>query len=480
VDAATAVDVVAATAVVTAVGAADAFDDDDGGQLGRAVHVTPRSGLAGVAGTTSPEPGVELTTLDNGVRVVTERMPEARSVSIGFWAGVGSRDESDELAGASHFLEHLLFKGTDRRSAREIAVAVDAVGGEMNAFTTREHTAYYTRLPVAELDFGLDLLTDVVAGPAFRPPEVDAEREVILEEILMNDDAPDDVVHTRLLESVFPDHPLGRETLGSETTVEHMERDAIAAFHAHWYRPANLVVAAAGALEHAQVVERIASFLPDAEVGARPERSAPTRPPESLSVVHRPTEQAHVAMAWRGIAQREPDRYALSVANQILGGGMSSRLFQEVREERGLAYTVFTAPSSYADTGVLVLYAGTAPARLGELLDVVADVIDGVLADGITDAELDVAKGYLEGATLLGLEDSGSRMARLGAGLTSRGEIIPVAEHLERTREVTAADVHRVLQRVLGAPGSLSIVGPFQDDEPVLVGAVERLARRAR
>jgi len=445
---------------------------------GGGADVTSRPGRAGHAPSTSPEPGVELTTLDNGVRVVTEHMPEARSVSIGFWAGVGSRDEPDELAGASHFLEHLLFKGTDRRSAKEIAVAVDAVGGEMNAFTTREHTAYYTRLPVGELDFGLDLLADVVAGPAFRPPEVDAEREVILEEILMNDDAPDDVVHTRLLESVFPEHPLGRETLGTEATIEHMERDAIAAFHAHWYLPANLVVAAAGALDHDRVVDQIASFLTDREVGSRPQRAAPFEPPRPLSVVHRPTEQAHVAMAWRGVAQRDPDRYALSVANQILGGGMSSRLFQEVREERGLAYTVFTAPSSYADSGVLVLYAGTAPARLGELLEVVGDVIDGLLTDGITEDELETAKGYLEGATLLGLEDSGSRMARLGAGLTSRDEIIPVAEHLERTRAVTAEDVARVLKLVLAAPASLSVVGPFEEDDRVLTGAVERAAAR--
>jgi predicted Zn-dependent peptidase len=412
------------------------------------------------------------------VRVVTEHMPEARSVSIGFWAGVGSRDEPEELAGASHFLEHLLFKGTDRRSAREIAVAVDAVGGEMNAFTAREHTAYYTRLPVGELDFGLDLLADVVAGPAFRPPEVDAEREVILEEILMNDDAPDDVVHTRLLEALFPGHPLGRETLGTEATIEQMARDAIAAFHARWYRPTNLVVAAAGALDHDQVVERIAPFLADREVGSRPERVAPTAPPAPLTVTHRPTEQAHVAIAWLGVPQRDPDRYALSVANQILGGGMSSRLFQEIREERGLAYTVFTSPSSYADTGVVVLYAGTAPARLAELLDVVGDVVEGLLADGITDAELETAKGYLEGATLLGLEDSGSRMARLGAGLTSRGEIIPVQEHLERTRAVTAADVARVLRRVTAGPASLSVVGPFHEDEPVLAAAVERAAAR--
>jgi len=426
------------------------------------------------------EPGVELTTLDNGVRIVTERMADAHSVTLGFWAAIGSRDEPAELAGASHFLEHLLFKGTAQRSARQIAVAVDAVGGEMNAFTTREHTAYYTRLPVGELSFGLDLLTDVVGAPAFRPAEVDAEREVIIEEILMNEDTPDDVVHTHLLEAAFPDHPLGRETLGTEDTILAMDRDQIAEFHAHWYLPANLVVAAAGDLHHDQVVERVAAFLGDAPRGERPARVAPGLAAAALVVAERPTEQAHVAMAWRGLDHRHPDRYALAVANQILGGGMSSRLFQEVREERGLAYTVFTSPSSFADAGVVTLYAGTGPSRLGELLEVIDDTLDALVANGITDDELAVAKGYLEGATLLGLEDSGSRMGRLGSGLTGRGEIVPVEVHLARTRSVTVADVNSVLCRVLGAPSVLSVVGPFHDDDPRLAAAMARADQRLR
>jgi len=425
------------------------------------------------------EPGVELTTLGNGVRIVTERMPEARSVTLGFWAGIGSRDEPAELAGASHFLEHLLFKGTAQRSARQIAVAVDAVGGEMNAFTTREHTAYYTRLPVAELDFGLDLLTDVVGAPAFRRAEIDAEREVIVEEILMNEDTPDDVVHTLLLEAAFPGHPLGRETLGSEDTIMAMDRDQIAEFHHHWYRPTNLVVAAAGDLEHDHVVERVAAFLGESPVGSRPDRRAPDDTVVPLVVADRPTEQAHVAMAWRALDHRDPDRYALAVANQILGGGMSSRLFQEVREERGLAYTVFTSPASYADAGVLTLYAGTGPARLAELLAVIGDTLDALVSDGITQAELEVARGYLEGATLLGLEDSGSRMGRLGSGLTTRGEIVAVEEHLARTRAVTTEQVDAVLRRVLGAPATLSVVGPFTEDDPVLVASVERAEQRS-
>ena len=426
-----------------------------------------------------PEPGIELTTLPSGLRVVTEQVPGSRSVSIGFWAGVGSRDESGSLAGASHFLEHLLFKGTADRSARDIAVAVDAVGGEMNAFTSREHTGYYTRLPARDLAFGLDLLVDVVGAPAFRPPEVDAEREVILEEILMNEDTPDDVVHTRLMEALFPGHGLGYETLGSEESITEMARDAIAAFHGDRYRPANQVVAAAGDLTHAEVVDHVASCLAHVDAGAKPVRSGPVAPLEPFTFVHRPTEQAHVAMAWRGLHHTDPDRYALMVANQVLGGGMSSRLFQEVREERGLAYTVFSSPSSYSDAGAFTLYAGTAPARLGELLEVIDAVIDQALAEGITEAEHQVARGYLEGATLLGLEDSGSRMARLGSSLTSRGLITAVDENLARMRAVTRDDVARVLQRVLAAPSVLSVVGPFDEDDPRLAASVARAAARA-
>ncbi|HEY5155971.1 MAG TPA: pitrilysin family protein [Acidimicrobiales bacterium] len=409
---------------------------------------------------------------------MTERMPEARSVTIGFWVGVGSRDEAGALAGASHFLEHLLFKGTAERSARQIAVAVDAVGGEMNAYTTREHTSYYTRLPADELDFGLALLADVVSAPAFRAHEVDAEREVILEEILMNEDTPDDVVHTQLMAALFPDHGLGAETLGSEQTITDMDRDAIAAFHQEWYRPANIVVAAAGNLDHGRVLDLVEDCLADQSAGAKPRRSPPSAEVVPLSVVHRPTEQVHVAMAWRGLDAHDPDRYALMVANQVVGEGMSSRLFQQVREERGLAYTVYSSPASYADAGAYTVYAGTAPARLPELLEVIDTVLDGLLADGITVAEHEVALGYLQGATLLGLEDSGSRMARLGANLTVRDELISIDDHLARLRAVTRDDVARVLHRVLAAPSVLSVVGPFDAADAVLVEATERARAR--
>jgi predicted Zn-dependent peptidase len=421
-----------------------------------------------------PEPSIESTTLADGLRIVTERMPEATSVSVGFYVGVGSRDEPDPLAGASHFLEHLLFKGTEDRSARSISMAVDAVGGEMNAFTSREHTAYYTRLPAAHLDFGLELLADVVERPAFRANEIDAEREVILEELLMAEDTPDDVLHMELMEAVFPHHPLGRETLGVPDTIEALGRDEIAGFHAAHYRAPNVVVVAAGDLHHERVVDGVAACLAERGEGPAVVRTPPDPELEPLVVVHRPTEQVHVMFGWRALHYDDPDRYAFYVANHVLGGGMSSRLFQEIREERGLAYSVYSSMSSYSDCGIATVYAGTAPKHTDEVLTVLDDVLDGLLVDGITEEEHQVALGYLEGSMLLGLEDSGSRMARLGGSMIVRGEVTSIADHIARVRAVTRDDVQRVLQRVFTGPRTVAAVGPFEADDPRLAASVAR------
>ncbi|HZM29082.1 MAG TPA: pitrilysin family protein [Acidimicrobiales bacterium] len=403
------------------------------------------------------------TRLANGVRIVTERMPEARSVSLGVWVGVGGRDEPAALAGASHFLEHLVFKGTSTRSARQIAEAIDAVGGEMNAFTNREHTAYYTRLPADRADLGFDILGDVLTDPAFRPREVEAERHVILEEILMNLDVPEDHVHTLLAEALFPGHPLGREVLGTRETVAAATRDEIADFFGHWYLPRNLVVVAAGDLEHDRVVDAFGASLGGLKGGTRPERTAPEPRVEPRAVLDDPTEQIHVAMGWRSVDHFDEDRYAFSIANQILGGGMSSRLFQEVREQRGLCYSVYSWGSAYMDSGTAGIYAGTAPSRVAELLSVIDDEIAKLVASGVTEGELTVAKGYIEGSMVLGLEDSGSRMARLGRSLMARDEIVTVDEQLDRIRAVTADDVGEVAARVFGGDRALAVVGHLVD-----------------
>jgi predicted Zn-dependent peptidase len=417
---------------------------------------------------------VESTTLPGGLRVITERMPHATSVSVGIYARIGSRDETEAGAGSSHFLEHLLFKGTETRSARSIAMAVDAAGGEVNAFTTREHTAYYCRLPAARLGFGLELLTDVITEPAFRPNEVDAERDVILDELMMAEDTPDDVLHMRLMETLFPDHPLGRETLGTEVSIEGLTRDQIAAFHGAHYQPANLVVAAAGDLHHGEVLDAVAGRFASGAPAPALARQVPTRPPEPVVVVHRPIEQAHVAFGWRALHHDDPDRYAFHIANQVLGGGLSSRLFQAIREERGLAYSVYSGMSWYTDSGVATMYAGTAPKNLAEVVELMDGILDQLLAEGITEEEHEVAVGCIEGSLLLGLEDSGSRMGRLGGSLMNRDEVIPVDEHLRRIKAVTAADVSRVLHRIFATPRTVAAVGPFGPDEPAIAAAVAR------
>jgi predicted Zn-dependent peptidase len=413
------------------------------------------------------DPGVEQTELPNGLRIVTETMPEARSVTLGAWVRVGGRDEPDELSGASHFLEHLLFKGTQQRTAKEIAEAVDSVGGEMNAFTAREHTAYYARLPHEQAGLGIEILGDVLTVPALRPAEVEAERQVIVEEILMNLDAPEDRVHTLLSAALFGSHPLGREVLGDMRSVEAITRDDIATFFARWYRPGTMVIAVAGRLEHRAVVDAVAATLGGGAGGEQPVREAPAAFGGTVAVEHDDTEQAHLCLGWRSLASDDPDRWAMAVANQILGGGMASRLFQEIREERGLAYSVYSHPTSFEDSGYLTIYLGTAPKRAREALGVVDDVVASIVTDGITERERAVAAGYLEGSMLLGLEDSGGRMGRLGRSLMQRDRITTIDEHVEHLRAVTAADVARVLGRVLEGPRALAAVGPFDADDLV-------------
>lgn len=406
------------------------------------------------------EPGVRLTRLDNGLRVVTEHLPHARSVALGCWVGVGNRDEPAARSGVSHFLEHLAFKGTERRDARAIAESVDATGGEMNAFTTKEYTGYELRLPARHLGFAVDLLCDVVRNPALRPDDVDAERSVILEELHLQNDEPDDVVHTELYDALFPGHPLGWEILGTEDTIAAITPNDIRTFHDEWYRPGNLVVAAAGPIDHEELVTAVAAQIDEHEPGAHPQRTAPAAPAEARRTICRPVESAHVALGWRALGHGDDDRFALAIANQLLGVGLSSRLFQAVREERGLAYAVYSAVSAYVDTGVFSVYAGTTPARVRELLDVIAAQIDDLVEHGPREQELAVAKGAFEGSTLISLEDTGSRMSRLATSVVLRDRVMPLDEFLARTEAITVDDVQRVAARVLGAEPTIAMVGP--------------------
>ncbi len=395
-------------------------------------------------------------------------------MALGCWVTVGARDEPEELAGASHFLEHLIFKGSESRSAGRIAEEVDALGGEMNAFTSREHTAFYLRLPDSALEWGVELLGEVMGRPAFRVDEMEAERQVILEELAMSLDDPDDRVHQLLFDSLFAGHPVGREVLGSPETVGKMHRDDLVEFHRTYYAGRNMIVAAAGALDPERVAASVEEHLPGTAGPGSTGRVAPGSDVDAVVVEHRPVEQAHVALGWRALPYADPDRYALAVANHAFGDGPASRLFQEVREKRGLAYAVFSSLTSFTDSGALSLYLATGTGRLDRALEVVGDVIERFVSEGLTEHEVAVAKGYLIGSLLLGLEDSGSRMARLGANEATRGEVIPIDEHVRRVEAITADDVRRVVDRVFAGPRSLAAVGPFDGEAP----AVHRFADR--
>ena len=402
------------------------------------------------------------TTLDSGLRVVSEALGHLRSVTLGAWVGTGARDESDDRTGTSHFLEHLLFKGTPTRSARDVAHAIESVGGEFNAFTTHEQTVFYVRVPDAHLETAVDVLCDVVWNPAFRSEEVDIEREVILEEIGMRDDTPDDVVHEVFSAAMFPSHPLGREVLGSRDSILAMPREDIISFHADHYRPSNTVLAAAGHLDHANLASMLNERVGD-RTGDRPQRGAlefATATPSSF--VERDTEQAHLVLGVRAIAIGDTDRYALTVLNQVLGGGMSSRLFQEVREERGLAYSVYSYRAAFADTGFLALYAGTGSERAAETLEVLNAQLDRLVADGgVAPAELEAAKGSLTGSLVMGLETSSARMHRLGRDELVEGKVSDLDELVRNVEAVDASAIGTVIERLLrGAPRTLAVVGP--------------------
>ncbi len=387
------------------------------------------------------------------------------------WAQVGARDEPDALAGASHFLEHLLFKGTADRSALEIAEAVDRVGGDMNAFTGREATAFYVRVPAGDLAMAVDLLADVVVDPAFHGEDVEIERDVILDELAASLDTPDDRIHVALSEAVFPDHPLGREVIGSVETVTGLDRDTIADFHDRYYRAEDLLVAVTGPVDHDDIVARVADRFAGGRSDGLVERRPPSQDPVPVIAVERSGEQTHIALGWRSLPAGHPDRYALAVANQVLGGGLSSRLFQEIREKRGLAYSVWSSPSPASDAGQFTAYVGTAPEQAATVLELLDREVGRLVAEGITEGERDIAVGCLSGSLVLGLEDTASRLGRIGGLMSALGRVVSVEEDVAGLRAVTVADVAAVVDQVLGAPRSVAVVGPLEGDiESALAG----------
>ncbi|MFD7645426.1 M16 family metallopeptidase [Kitasatospora sp. NPDC059795] len=413
---------------------------------------------------------VRRTVLPGGLRVVTETLPTVRSATFGIWVGVGSRDETPVLNGATHYLEHLLFKGTARRDALEISAALDAVGGEMNAFTAKENTCYYARVLDTDLPLAIDVVCDMLTGSLIRPEDVESERGVILEEMAMAEDDPGDVVHDLFAKVIFGSGPLGRPILGTQETVSALSREQIAGFYHRRYKPENLVVAAAGNLDHGKVVKLVEKAFAPVLAKSQGHPADPRRGVKAVrtsgkaAVLNRPTEQAHLVLGVPGIPRHDERRWALGVLNAALGGGMSSRLFQEVREKRGLAYSVYSYSSSYADTGLFGIYAGCQPKRVEEVLKICREELARVVEEGITEEELSRAIGQISGSTVLGMEDTGSLMNRIGKAELSYGHHLSVDEMLRKMAEVTLEDVHAVARDVLGAQRpSLALIGPIND-----------------
>jgi len=419
---------------------------------------------------TSPDGGVvRRTVLPGGLRVLSESVPGVRSVAFGIWIGVGSRDESPPLAGASHYLEHLLFKGTKRRDALQIAASLDEVGGELNAFTAKEYTCYYARVLDVDVPLAVDVVCDMVLSSLLASKEVDNERGVILEEIAMHDDDPGDSVHDDFASLVWPADPLGRPVLGTVETIGAMSRTSIAGYYRRRYTPDQLVITAAGNVDHAALVRLVkkafaATPVDDSALPALP-RSA-RKPPAfqvATTVRHRPTEQANLVLGCSGLARGDDRRFALGVLNAAVGGGMSSRLFQSVRERNGLAYSVYSFASHYADAGMFGVYAGCSPDRAGLVLELSREELAGVVDSGLTAEELRRGRGQMRGGFVLGLEDTGSRMSRLGKSELVYGELMTIDEVIAAIDAVTLDDVHEVATDVFARPTSLAVIGPYDD-----------------
>jgi predicted Zn-dependent peptidase len=406
--------------------------------------------------------------LSSGIRVLSEQVAGARSATVGFWVPIGSRDEGPGTLGSTHFLEHLLFKGTPRRSALDIAASFDAVGGENNAATAKEYTCYYAKVRSQDLGMAVEVLADMVAASVLDPDEFELERGVILDELAMAEDDPADVASERFFESVLGHHPLGRPIGGSPGTIEDATRDSVAAHYRESYRPSRLVVAAAGGVDHDVLVRGVEQGLRDAgwDLGeeTEPEPRRPVDPAQLVrgaarTIIERPLEQTHLLLGVPALVADDDRRSTLAVLNAILGGGMSSRLFQEVREKRGLAYSVYSFASSFSDAGLFALSAATAPQHAGAVAELMLGEFAGMAQGGVTGEELRRAVGQLAGSSALALEDSDVRMSRLARAEIGTGEFVDLDEQVRRYEAVTAEGVQELAAELLARPRSVTAVG---------------------
>ncbi len=406
-----------------------------------------------------------LTTFPSGLRVITETMPSVRSVAVGCWVDTGSRDEAPAEAGCSHFLEHLLFKGSERLSAQDIARAFDAVGARSNAFTSKEYTCFWAQLRDDDLAMGMDLLAEMLLRPAFRPEDIESEAHVVLEEINMNEDDPGDVAHDQFARALWGDHCLALPVLGTRESIGSMPREVIATYWDRRYQPPATVVAAAGHVEHEQVVELTGSLFggwegPPVDHDYRDPAVVPR-----VEVKTRDTEQAHLVFGGEALTRGDERRFAFGVLNHVLGSGMSSRLFREIREERGLAYAVYSFRMPYADSGAYGIYVGTTPRQTAQVLDLVCATLADLSARGITADELERAQGNMKGSLALSMEETNSRMIHLGRHELTGVSHLSIDETVAAIDAVTLDDVQQVAEEVFSSPRVLGAVGPFGADD---------------
>lgn len=405
---------------------------------------------------------IEKTVLDNGLTIITEQMNHVRSASVGIWVRSGSRHEAAPLNGISHFIEHTLFKGTHNRTSREIAVESDAIGGHVDAFTSREVAAYYVKVLDEHLPRAFDLIADLVTAPLFENTELDRERNVVMEEIKMVEDTPDDLVHEVFVANFWPDHPLGRSILGTAQTLATFDHDRVASYFQNVYTPRNLVVAAAGNVEHTHFVEMVERYL--SGLVDRPADLAKSAPAHATSrvVISKDLEQAHLMMGTPSPSMLSDDRYAVHTLNVILGGGMSSRLFQTIREDHGLAYAVFSGINAYTDAGYLSVYAATSPEQINEVIRLSIGEFDRLKSETISDAELQRAKDQLKVSIMLGLESTSARMSNLARQEIFFGRQFTLDEILQRIDRVTANDVQRMAQEIFGDELAVTAIGQIE------------------
>ena len=411
------------------------------------------------------------TVLPSGLRIVTEEERSVRSAAFGIWVNVGSRDESISTAGASHFLEHLLFKGTTRRNALEISATIEAVGGEMNAFTSKEYTCFYARVIDTDLPMAIDVVSDLITSSIVSALDVDAERKVVLEEIAMRDDDPSDLVHDLYAETYYGDTQLGRPILGTIKSISDMTRSSVFNYYKKKYLPQDLVVAVAGNIKHKRVVAMVEEALSrdnfldvKGSPQIRPNTPVKTKPMQSVGLLTRKTEQAHMFYGMEGVARSDERRFAMGVLASALGGGMSSRLFQEIREKRGLAYSVYAYAQQFAGSGQIGFYAGCNPTKAIEVVEIIREVLADVAENGMSHEEIERAKGAVRGSLVLSQEDSGSRMSRIGKNEIVYGQVMGFDDILKAISRVNPTDVREIASEFLTKSPTLALVGPFKSE----------------